>query len=277
MPPPTPAWQIVTQPRRFPERTARSKRCQRPKRLRGSVGAGRFTSRSPSLACSCQTLLSLGLGRRGKGVRACDWLNPSLAEGHHLHAYILETRNHMEEALQEDRLTVELDPFARPWAYGYALIRARRFDEALKELSQRSEARPDAGLLHSFLSNAHFHQGDYARAMDELRKVLTIEGNDWTPSAVDKAYRNGGFQAVNLEFLMRLKRKATKEYVSPFTLAEAASRAGRKEEAIQHLQQAFQQRDPMLIHLQHEPDLDPLHSDPRYCAILKKMAMPPFQ
>ena len=113
--------------------------------------------------------------------------------------------------------------------------------------------------------------------MDELKKVLTIEGNDWTASAVDKAYRNGGFQAVNLEFLMRLKRKATKEYVSPFYLAEVASRAGQKEEAIQYLQQAFQQRDPMLIHLQHEPNLDPLHSDPRYWAIVKKMGMPPLQ
>jgi TolB-like protein/DNA-binding winged helix-turn-helix (wHTH) protein len=49
-------------------------------------------------------------------------LNAGLAEAHHLHAYILETRNHTEEALQEDKLTVELDPFARPWAYGYALI-----------------------------------------------------------------------------------------------------------------------------------------------------------
>jgi hypothetical protein len=81
----------------------------------------------------------------------------------------------------------------------------------LKELSQRSEARPDAGSLHAFLSNTYLHKGDYARAMDELRKVLTIEGNESTASALDKAYRNGGFQAVNLEFLMRLKRKATKK------------------------------------------------------------------
>jgi len=76
---------------------------------------------------------------------------------------------------------------------------------------------------------------------------------------------------------MRLSAKATKEYVSPFYLSEVASGAGRKEEAIQYLQQAFQQRDPMLIHLQHEPNLDPLHSDPRYWAIVKKMGMPPVQ
>jgi TolB-like protein/DNA-binding winged helix-turn-helix (wHTH) protein/Tfp pilus assembly protein PilF len=215
-------------------------------------------------------------GAEKESERAIE-LNPGLAEGHHLHAYILETRNHTEEALREDKLTVELDPFARPWAYGYALIRARRFDEALKELSQRSEARPDAGILHAFLSNTYLHMGDYPRAMDELRKVLAIEGNESTVNAVDMAYRNGGFQAVNLEFLMRLKRKATKEYVSPVHLAEVALGAGEREEAIQYLEQAFQQRDAQLVHLQHDPDLDSLHSDPRYWAIVKKMGMPPLR
>ena len=204
-------------------------------------------------------------------------LNPSLAEAHHLHAYILETRNHTEEALQEDKLTVELDPFARPWAYGYALIRARRFDDALKELSQRSEARPDAAGMHGFLSNIYFHKGDYAKAMDELRKVLAMPGNESMAIEADKAYRNGGFQAVTLEFLRNLKRQATKEYVSTFRLAKVASRAGQKEEAIQYLEQAFQHRDPQLVHLQHDPDLDSLHSDPRYWAIVKKMGMPPLQ
>jgi TolB-like protein/DNA-binding winged helix-turn-helix (wHTH) protein len=167
-------------------------------------------------------------GAEKESERAIE-LNPSFAEAHHLHAYTLETRNHTEEALQEDKLAVELDPFARPWAYGYALIRARRFDEALKELSQRSEARPGPGRMHELLSNAYFHKGDYARAMEELKKALVLEGNESTARAVDEAYRIGGFQAVNLELLMRLKRKATKENVSPLRMAEVASGAGRRE------------------------------------------------
>jgi len=57
----------------------------------------------------------------------------------------------MDEALQEDKRMLELDPFARPWAYGYALIRSRRYEDALKEFKQRSEARPDSGALHMFL------------------------------------------------------------------------------------------------------------------------------
>src|SRR5882724_2039017 len=88
-------------------------------------------------------------------------LNPSFAEARHLHAYILGTLNRTDESLQEDKLTVELDPFARPWAYGYALLRAHRFDEALKEFTQRSEARPDSAILHGFLWETYAYKGDY--------------------------------------------------------------------------------------------------------------------
>jgi tetratricopeptide (TPR) repeat protein len=131
--------------------------------------------------------------------------------------------------------------------------------------------------MHGFLSNIYFHKGDYAKAMDELRKVLAMPGNESMAIEADKAYRNGGFQAVSLEFLRNLKRQARKEYVSPFRLAKVASRAGQKEEAMQYLEQSLQERDPQLVHLQHEPDLDPLHSDSRYWAIVKKMGMPPLQ
>ncbi len=203
-------------------------------------------------------------------------LNPSLAEAHHLHAYVLGTRNHMEEAIQEDKLTVELDPFARPWAYGYALIRARRFDDALKELSLRSQAHPESPSLHSFLSKVYFYKGDEKNAIEELKKALVIGGDEAVAAKMDQAYRSGGFRAVRLEFLNILKLKAAKEYTSRLRMAEVATGAGHEEEAIHYLEQAFEMRDPLLVHLQHDPDLDSLHSDPRYWAIVKKMDMPPF-
>jgi len=204
-------------------------------------------------------------------------LNPSLAEAHHLHSYVLGAGNHMEEAVQEDKRTVELDPFARPWAYGYALIRARRLDEALKEFTQRSEARPDSGVLHAFLSNVYANKGDYQKAIEELKKALAIEGDEVAATDVDQAYRKGGFRAVNLMFLRNLKLRAAKQYASPLHMAEVAAGAGDKKEAIQYLEKAFEQRDPQLVHMQHNPDLDSLHPDPRYWAIVKKMGMPPLQ
>ena len=59
---------------------------------------------------------------------------------------------------------------------------------------------------------------------------------------VDRAYRKGGFRAVNLAFLRNLKRSAAKEYASPLQMAEVAAGAGDKKEAItwrRHLSSAI--------------------------------------
>jgi len=210
-----------------------------------------------------------------ESLRAIE-LNPSFAEARHLHAYILETLNRSDESLQEDKLTVELDPFARPWAYGYALLRARRFDEALKEFTQRSEARPDSAALHAFLWNTYAYKGDYKHAMEEMRKVAVIEGDEQRAAKVERAYQIGGYKAVNLEYLDRFKRAAATRYVSPIRMAELAAGAGHHEEAIHYLELAFEQRDPQLVHLEHNPALDPLHSDPAYSAVATKMHLPPL-
>ena len=201
-------------------------------------------------------------------------LNPSFAEARHLHAYILGTLNRTDESLREDKLTVELDPFARPWAYGYGLLRARRFDEALKEFSQRSEARPDSAILHAFLWETYAYKGDYKNAMEEMKKAYVIEGEERRAARIERAYQTGGYKAVNLEHLNRLKRASASRYVSPIRIAALAAGAGRHEEAIRYLELAFEQRDPQLVYLQHNPGLDSLHSHPVYSAIATKMNLP---
>lgn len=201
-------------------------------------------------------------------------LNPSFAEARHLHGYILGTLNRTDESLQEDKLTVELDPFARPWAYGYALLRAHRFDEALKEFTQRSEARPDSAILHGFLGETYACKGDYKQAIEEWKKELTIEGHAESAARLERSYQKGGFKRVNHDYLNRLKRAAVNEYVSPVQMACVAARSGRNEEAIHYLGLAFEQRDPQLVHLQHNPAFDALHSDPAYSGIATKMHLP---
>jgi len=60
-------------------------------------------------------------------------------------------------------------------------------------------------------------------------------------------------------------------------IAEAEARAGHREEAIKYLEQAFELRDPLLVHMQRNPNLDSLHSEPAYGAIVKEMGMQPLQ
>ena len=76
-----------------------------------------------------------------ESARAVE-LDPRRGESHHLRAYVLTALNRIDEALQEERKAAELGPLTRPWALGAALLRSHQFDEAIKELTLRSEGQP---------------------------------------------------------------------------------------------------------------------------------------
>jgi hypothetical protein len=75
--------------------------------------------------------------------------------------------------------------------------------------------------------------------------------------------------------VVRLKRKAAKQYVSPLDFADAYAQLGRKEETIHYLEESYRERSPHLVFLQSHPTFDFLHSDLRYRAIVNKMGLPP--
>jgi len=209
-----------------------------------------------------------------ESARALE-LNPNFAEGHHLRAYVLRSLNRMDEAVQEERKTMELDPFAKPFVLGFALLRARQFDAALNEARIRSDAQPNNASLHGLLSYAYFLKGMEKESEEESERELQLEGEKDRLAEQVQAYRRGGLPAVGAQNVDRLKRKAAKQYVSPSDFADAYAELGRKEETIRYLEECYRERSPHLVFLQSDPFFDFLHSDPRYRAIINKMGLPP--
>lgn len=209
-----------------------------------------------------------------ESARAVE-LNPNAAEIHHLRSYALRPLNRMDEALQEQRKAMELDPFARPYQLGYALIRMRQFDAALNEARIRRDVQPNNANVHYLLFYVYLYKGMEKESEEELERYLQLAGEKDQLAEQVQVYRRGGFRAV-LEWKVDvLKRKAAKQYVSPTDFADAYALLGRKEETIRYLEESYQKRAPYLVFLQSDPTLDFLHSDPRYRAIVNKMGLPP--
>jgi tetratricopeptide (TPR) repeat protein len=190
---------------------------------------------------------------------------------HHLRAYILSALQRNEEAIQEDRKFMELDPRIKPWALGYALLRARRYDAGIAELRARAEVQPDEETVHKFLSDLYWYKGMVAESVQELAKA----SNPKSAAELEAAFRQGGARGAIEWRLAHFKQQHTDEYGSPMELALRYARLGRKDETLHCLEQAYAEHIPWLIFIQSEPDLDFLHSDPRYQAIVKKLGLPP--
>jgi TolB-like protein/DNA-binding winged helix-turn-helix (wHTH) protein/Tfp pilus assembly protein PilF len=206
-----------------------------------------------------------------ESLRALE-LNPNYAEARHLHSYILFAMNRPDEALQEQKRSTDLDPFERPWALGFAYIRTRQYDAAVNELRLRAAAQPENALVHWILSLAYQLKGMGEESFAETEKAL--EGDKTSAAAVRKAFESGGEKAVAEWHLNELRTVARQRYVAPYQFAAAYAALGRKPETLKSLEDAYREHSAELVFLQSAPIFDFLHSDVRYRALVKKMAMP---
>jgi hypothetical protein len=71
-----------------------------------------------------------------------------------------------------------------------------------------------------------------------------------------------------------LAELAKTQYFSPAMIAETYARASEKDEAIQWLETAYEQRDPGMTGLLANPEYDPLRSDPRFQDLVRRMKFP---
>lgn len=206
--------------------------------------------------------------------KRCISLTPNYAEGFHLYSYVLTVLNRPEEALEAQERGMEVDPFARPWALGHTYLQLRRFQDALKELRPREEARPEDIGLHEMLSQAYQFVGEEEQAAREWKEVFLLQGDKDSATALEREFERGGIQAVTEWDLKRSGKETPGSYVSPFWRAMQTARAQHREETLQLLEEAYREHAPRLVFLQNEPVFDFLHSEPRYQALVKKMGLP---
>ncbi len=202
-------------------------------------------------------------------------LNPNYAEARHLRSYILVAMNRPDEAVQEQKLGIEADPFQRPWALGYTYYRLRQFDAAITELRLRADANSRDGSTHFILSDVYWSKAMFQEAAQEMEQGFLTDGDRASADAVTHAFKSGGSQAVAEWRWQNTKTAARQGYASPWWMALDCARARHKEETLKLLEAAYREHSPRLIFLQNEPLFDFLHADLRYQSLAKKLPVPP--
>jgi TolB-like protein/DNA-binding winged helix-turn-helix (wHTH) protein len=201
-------------------------------------------------------------------------LNPNLAAAHHLRCYILFALNRNAEALQEQKQATAIDPFAQPWHLGRAYLYLRQYDAAISELSARAAVQK-AGGIEFILSDAYRFKGMDKEATQHLELGFLAENDQPAAEAARRAFDQGGYRKAAEWLLRRDQDQARREYVSPYRFALDYARLERKDDTLHFLEGAFQERSPVMVFLQKEPDFAFLYSDPRFQTLVKKVGLPP--
>ena len=173
---------------------------------------------------------------------------------------------------------LERDPLSINARYVLALVLdiARRFDEAIAEAHAGIELDPSNPVLYWSLGQGLAGLRRYDEAVEAFRQATILaSGDPLSQGFLGWALGFAGHRQEALTILEDLERRRSQAYVGGVALAYASLGLGDHDRAISWLQQAAEERDGQMTHLNALFLYDPLRADPRFQALLKKMNFPP--
>jgi serine/threonine-protein kinase len=211
------------------------------------------------------------------GFKKAISLKPGFDEAHAGHANYLLLQRRFDEALSEIGLAQELNPL-KPDAFASAIAIyycAGRFEEAERQIHKALEVDPYFPLTHFFSSWVFLRKGEYQQHLDALKNAHRLSGGTlpWAECALGVAYYLLGQKDKADEVLHKLLEGKEEGYVPCCSLANNYLARGDMDKALEWLEKAYEFHDFLMPFLNVLPDWEPLRSQPRGQAILKKMNM----
>jgi len=204
-------------------------------------------------------------------------LDPNYAFAHQGLAYTLTFLQRHEEAIAEVKLARMLDPVSpRICAnVGDMLYLARKYDEAIVELKKAIEIEPRHALTHAYLGLSYLGKKEYDKAVAAFTEAqLLYRGSIEITIRLGCGLAALGHRSEALDLAAELKERSRREYVSAYEFSKLYLGLSDREQSLQLLQRAFESRDPRMIYIKADPELDPLRSDPRFQELVRKMNFP---
>jgi len=201
-----------------------------------------------------------------------DHHNPT---GHAVYGIQLACRGGFDSAVAEVERALELDPaslftnFVLGWVYGVC----RRYEEAIAQHLLVCQLAPDYPLPHFGLGLAYVGQHNYHDAIAHFTNANQLKCRWLIRGHLGYCYAITGRRAEALHEMTSLAESSGAPYVSPANFAYIAAGLGEKDQALAHLEQALQDRDPSLPVNLLNPEFDTLRDEPRFQALRQKLGL----
>jgi hypothetical protein len=200
-------------------------------------------------------------------------LNPNSELAHHTYSRYFRLLGRNQESIAEARRAVEINPLSAGsyLMLGMAYYSDRRYDEALPQFQKVQEITPQMSP-HGELGSVYREKGMYKEALGQL---LQLPAGPLKLGELGDTYARMGNKAAAQAAIQKLVDSSAKNPVGTFEVAVVYAGLGEKDRAFEWLQSAYKVHDSEMCYLKSDPRLDPLHSDPRFQDLLRRMNFPP--
>ncbi len=200
-------------------------------------------------------------------------LVPNNAEAHYSYGNFLVAMGRSDEAINQLKIAQQFEPNSSSIAsnIAWALYIAGRFEEAENQIKQVISREPNFARAYISLGEIYVEQGKFDEAIAAFQKAKQIAGDPLTDMAIGHVYAVSGRKAEALKFATDLEGKVLKKEVSPFLPAVVYAGLNDRDKSFYWLERAFQERSNWLTLVKVGRRLKPLHGDPRFDDLLKRI------
>lgn len=204
-------------------------------------------------------------------------LNPDLTLAHQRYGTYLKLMGRFDESIAHYRQALELDPFSLQININIATIHYLKgnTETAIAHLKKTLELEPNYMPTHFVLGNTYIQQAKWEEAIAEFELIYRRD---------DEAYIALGFlgychamagRRAEAESLRNILKDISKrKYVSPYGIILICVALGEIDQAMELFEQLYVERNDWLVWLKVSPKLKPLHSDPRFRDLLRRVGFP---
>jgi TolB-like protein/Flp pilus assembly protein TadD len=200
-------------------------------------------------------------------------LNPNYALTHDQFGLGLAFQGRFDEALAEGKLASSLDPLSPqiPLDVVFAYIWKGDFQAAREEVKRATDLDPTFFYCPWSYGWIDLDDGNPAAAIPEFQKAALMAPASFVAAFLGYAYGASGDRARALAQIEAMKQKSLHGYVPPFNLALVYLGLGDRARALDYLEQAYAADSQWLCWLKQDRIFDPLRSEPRFKALMKKL------
>jgi TolB-like protein/tetratricopeptide (TPR) repeat protein len=203
-------------------------------------------------------------------------LNPGCVEAYHWRATLLSMMGRHNEALQEKKKALAIDPLAVVIRTDLARMFyfSRDYEQSLKHYQAVLDMDPNFSSAHLWLAHVYEQMGSCDQAISELETGMRL--SDDSPYALARlghGYALAGKVEQARSVLKQLHALSKQKYISPYDIAIVHVGLQEIDAAFNWLERAFEERSLWLGYMNVEPQLDGLRPDQRFQNLLRRVGL----
>ena len=200
-------------------------------------------------------------------------LNPNLAQAYDQYGWTFAEMGRFDDAIAAEKKALELDPLNTllNTDLAFFLYWARRYEDAITQIRKTLELDKNNGFAHSILGWCLIWKGSKADARAEFQKATTLDDLPWYVGSLGYACAVSGDHAKAEQVLHQLEELAKQRYVSPANRASVYLGLGENEKALDWLEKAYEDRDPIFWWINGDQLYDSVRHAPRFEALVQKV------